>query len=413
MRFALPKLAVTFSATLMAQVSAAGVNLLNSMVIAHAIGPGGRGEVAFFTAVSGALGFLASFSAHEWLTNEVGHNKQSANSVLGACFVLTLPFGLLGALVALAVFGKVPFIQAGNFTLAIIVGALAVPIAVFFTFLSGILRGLAEHATANYALLVTSVVSIGGNYVWMLTGQLTTNSAVTCWALGFVAGCGLIVVQLRNVGVRPSRPALGQLRSAISFGAKAHLAGTMNTVSYKLDQWILGMVAGTNQLGVYAVAAAWFEGIFLIPQAMALSLRSKVLGLPEKEAVKASYRGLKFGLVVTCVCAGLLAALAPFLCETLFGQEFKESTTLLRILALGAIGICVMKILSMSLVAAGKPLAESAATGIGFVVAIIAYFSLVPKYHALGAAWGSVITYTVVGLSVLLIFRFTRRETSS
>ena len=39
--------------------------------------------------------------------------------------------------------------------------------------------------------------------------------------------------------------------------------------SYRLDQWLLGAIAGPRELGVYSVAVAWAEALWYLPTALA------------------------------------------------------------------------------------------------------------------------------------------------
>lgn len=54
----------------------------------------------------------------------------------------------------------------------------------------------------------------------------------------------------------------------VGFGIKAHAGRVMKTGNYRLDQWILGSIAGSRELGLYSVAVAWTEALFFLPEAL-------------------------------------------------------------------------------------------------------------------------------------------------
>ena len=69
--------------------------------------------------------------------------------------------------------------------------------------------------------------------------------------------------------VRPlggfGRPERALAKRMLSFGLKAHLGRAMLFGNYRADQWILGVIAGSTQLGLYSVAVAWSEVLFFLP----------------------------------------------------------------------------------------------------------------------------------------------------
>ena len=39
--------------------------------------------------------------------------------------------------------------------------------------------------------------------------------------------------------------------------------------NYRLDQWFVGAIAGSRELGLYSVAVAWAEALWYLPTALA------------------------------------------------------------------------------------------------------------------------------------------------
>jgi O-antigen/teichoic acid export membrane protein len=102
-----------------------------------------------------------------------------------------------------------------------------------------------------------------------------------------------------------------------------------------------------------------------------------------------------------------MIAAAPFLCVTLFGEDFRGSIQPLRLLTVGAFGVIALKLLGNALTAQGKPLLESAAIAVAFVLTLVLDIALIPPHGAIGAALASSIAYTAGGVTVALIFKRT------
>jgi Na+-driven multidrug efflux pump len=56
-----------------------------------------------------------------------------------------------------------------------------------------------------------------------------------------------------------------------------------------------------------------------------------------------------------------------------------------------------LNIFGTALVAQQRPILESAAHGVGFVVALVLYVVLIPKFGATGAAFASAVSYLICG----------------
>ncbi len=129
----------------------------------------------------------------------------------------------------------------------------------------------------------------------------------------------------------------------------------MLLANYRVDQWLLGAIAGTKQLGQYSVAVAWAEGLFLLPTALAAVQRPAVVRASPREAVRITERVFRLSVLITLVFALALVILAPVLCVTIFGEEFQDSVTDLRVLAAGAFGVVALKQLGNSLTGPRPP----------------------------------------------------------
>ena len=89
---------------------------------------------------------------------------------------------------------------------------------------------------------------------------------------------------------------------------------------------------------------------------------------------------------------------------TAFGESFRESVGMLRVLTVGAFGIVALKLLGNALTAQRKPMLETAAIGVAFVCTVALDVILIPAHGGSGAAVASSVAYTVGGVAAALIF---------
>jgi O-antigen/teichoic acid export membrane protein len=178
----------------------------------------------------------------------------------------------------------------------------------------------------------------------------------------------------------------------------------MKTGNYRLDQWLLGAIAGPTELGLYSVAVAWTEALFFLPEALATVLRPDLVRDSEADAGRRAAMGFRLALFLTGVLAAAFVVAAPLLCVVVFGEAFRGSIDDLRLLAPGALGIVALKILGNALVAQGRPLLSNAAVAVAFLVTVALDLVLIPHHGGLGAAIASTVAYTMGGIAVAVIF---------
>ena len=200
------------------------------------------------------------------------------------------------------------------------------------------------------------------------------------------------------------RPDLALARRSLAFGLRSHAGRIMLLGNYRLDQWLLGAISGSRQLGIYSVAVSWAEVLFYLPTALAAVQRPDLVRAGRRSAATHAATVFRAATVLTAVLAIGLIIAAPILCATIFGEEFRDSIFDLRVLALGAFGIVALKQLGNALTAQGRPTLASTAIGIGFVATLVLDVLLIPSHGAAGAAVASTLSYTVGGIAVVVIF---------
>jgi PST family polysaccharide transporter len=190
----------------------------------------------------------------------------------------------------------------------------------------------------------------------------------------------------------------------LSFGIKAHLGRAMLFGNYRADQWILGVMASSKELGLYSVAVAWSEVLFFLPTTLVSVQRPDLVRSSPEEARQRAAVVLRGALALTLACTVAMVLLAPVLCTTVFGEEFSGSVEMLRVLALGSFGIATLKLLGNALTAQRRPLLETGAVSVAFVTVFALDFALIPNHGGLGAAIASAVSYTAGGIAAAVIF---------
>ena len=95
----------------------------------------------------------------------------------------------------------------------------------------------------------------------------------------------------------------------------------MNMGNYRLDQWILGSIGTSSQLGYYSVAVALAETLFYLPTSISAAQRPDMVRARRSEAARHAVQAVRLAGLMTAVLGFGIFVLAPYFVP-LLGQEF-------------------------------------------------------------------------------------------
>lgn len=378
------------------------LSLVSVLVVARALGPVGRGDIAFLTTVATLTNYVVNLGVHEAISNQVGREPESRPSLATNAVALALALGVGAAASVLGLVSAFPAVG-GDVERPLLWAAVAtIPVLMLGHFLSRLVTADYRFAVANVAMLITPSLIVVVNVTLWLAGELTVGRALLAW---IAAQCAATLFLALFVATRLAgfgRPSLRLARRTVGFGLKTHGGAVMMMGNYRIDQWLLGSIAGSRELGLYSIAVAWTEGLFHVSRALSLVARPDLVRATRERAAELAARILRVGILVTLPLVAGMVVFAPFLCTSVFGDRFAGSIDDLRVLALGAFGVVAFGVLGPSLIAQARPLLQSSAIGFGFLVTLVANVVLIPPLGGLGAAIASTVAYTLTGLLLAL-----------
>ena len=392
------------AATYAAALTAAALSLVNVLITARALGPTGRGELAFLTTIAMLTATLSSLGVEEANGNLAGLMPRVRPALASNSFLLAVTLGGIGISIVIGLVALEPGV-AGDVSRALLLLALvAIPVLIFQIYLQFLIRADYGFAVTNLASVAAPVLTLVVNATLAATGSLTVGRALGAWVAGQVLVTALLAtyVYARLAGF--GRPQAELANAALRFGILAHAGRVMKTGNYRLDQWLLGSLAGSRELGLYSIAVAWSEAVFYLPEALMMVLRPDVVRASRAEAARRTEVVFRLAIVVTVPVVAFIILAAPILCVTVFGEEFRGSIADLRLLAPGAFGIIALKLLANSLTAQRRPMLGNIAVAVAFGATILLDLVLIPRYGGAGAAAASTIAYSAGGAAVAIIF---------
>ena len=359
------------------------LGLVTGPIIAHALGPTGRGELAAVVVPSAVLVWILAFGMPLAASYHLGSRRESEVLWTATAFGI-----VVGGPLALVLWFVGPAYLAGHSPTTILwarIFIVSLPFSVGVQAALEILRrrsaGPAWNAWRTAPFVVTAVGLVG----LAITGRLTLASAFAASFAGTMAPVPLLASRLW--ATRPPRPSWGTFREMLPYAWRTATASSANSLTARLDQVVLAGSVAPAQLGLYAVAVTASSASNPLTAGISLALFGNLRDDAEAGRRSARFRrSLLATALVSCATAAVIAALAPLLLRVAFGNGFAAAATPLRILLVGQVALDLVYAISTGLYAEGRPGEASRAAVLGGVVTVVGLVLLVPRWGITGAA---------------------------
>ena len=399
-----PRFASAVVSTFGTRLLVAALSFVSVVIVARMLGASGRGEVALLTTIAMVTSQFGRLGVEEANANFAGSEPEHRRSLATNSLLLSLLFG--GACVAILV----PLVElvpavAGDTDAGLRWLAFAsIPILILQAYLTFLIRAEYGFGVTNVSWFLSPLLTVVVNGVLAVFDALTVATAFGTWVAAHALAVVLLVWYLARRLAGFGRPDVALALRTLGFGLKTHAGRMLMVGNYRVDQWFVGAIAGTRELGLYSVAVAGAEVLFYLPTVLVVVQRPYLVRASLADAARRAARVFRVGVLLTLPAAVAIAILAPPLCTLVFGEDFRGSVDDLRVLVIGALGVVALQQLGNALTAQRRPTLATVAATVGFAVTIALDILLIPPYGGLGAAIASAASYTAGGLVVVVFF---------
>lgn len=375
------------------------------LLVTRALGPTGRGTVAFITVAALVTAWVARLGVTEATVVFAAQRSWARPVLLSNVLAFATGAACVGAAL---VCGGLLFIPearppgVGGVELAIL--ALSIFAAGLadagYRFLLGCSR-FREHA---FITITTSwVYPLLVALCWAAFG-LTVAQAALLWAVTqALRALLLVLVGMREGGIgRPNRRLLVE---SIVFGLRAWIGTLADSLNFRIDQILIALIASEATLGIYVVAVNVSEVLLYLPGATATALLPLVAGSRSEERLERTLRAFRSASLVALGTVLAAALVVPPLLPLVFGAPFEASVTPFLLLLPGVLGAVGMAVFSNALVASSLPSLSSVGPLISFIVGVTLDVVLIPPFGASGAAAAASAAFLAGGGAALGIYR--------
>ncbi|HEX2089621.1 MAG TPA: polysaccharide biosynthesis C-terminal domain-containing protein [Actinomycetota bacterium] len=331
-----------------------------------------------------------------------------AAAVAGAVSVVVGLVVLLGAPQLARVFGAPDGVDAFR------AAALALPFVALCQVYLGGTRGLKVMRHTLW------IYWAGQPVVWILVMlaawaiSRSVGSSVLAYSMSWLAATVAAAFAWRSETRRfaPLAAEPGETRALIGYGAPRAPAALLAQLLFWADYFVLSRYVSSAELGIYAAAVRVAQAIVLFLIAVNYMFSPYVADLHargERDQLDGLFKSLTRWVVAGTIPILLLLAIVPAPVLLVFGGQFDQGTTALRILLIGqAVNVAVGSV-GFILIMVGRTGWDLIVYAASFAFDVALAFVLAPRFGAEGAAIAQAATLALSNLARLyLVWRFVR-----
>lgn len=185
------------------------------------------------------------------------------------------------------------------------------------------------------------------------------------------------------------------------FAGMNHVASILSFFNHRIILWFIAYYLDNWQLGIFSLGislAQLLNPISLVLESFLSADRSE-----NQLHIFSSFSRIQFtAILILCIIAALLS---PYLIPWLYGDDFRESVSILYVILVGALMSCQSSIFSSFFLANDRLKYNVIASLIGVVTTVVSAPILIHKYQIIGAAFSQLLTYTTVFLYQYILVR--------
>jgi PST family polysaccharide transporter len=374
------------------------VGVFVSAWVARYLGPERFGALNYALALVAIFAVLANAGLDRIVVRDIAREPEQKDVLLGSAFAIKVGGGL-AALACALVAGVLLSGTDALLPWLVLPAALALVFLPFDTVdlwfqsqLKARVAVMARNAVLVAMALVRIALVLAGAPLWAFAWAVFLDGALTAAALA-------AAYRMQRARLSAWRCDAARFRSLLREGWPLILASLMVSTYVKIDQVMLGAMAGAEAVGVYAAAVSLSEPWYFVPVAIVMSVapalarhRDEDPALYEKRFIQL-FRAL---LLVSVAMALPLSLAADPLVALLFGDNYRGAGPVLTVHVWAVIFVAWALVGGQYLVLEGLTRITLHRTALGALINVALNLLWIPRYGALGCAWATLISYAAV-----------------
>ncbi len=388
-----------------------GVTLGVTVLLARHLGPEQFGILAYALSLVAIFAIAGHVGLSGLVVRELVRHPEVRDEIMGTSFFLKGAGYLIGILLLLIFIFVVEDRESDAFWVLIVLAGtlLFQPFYVIDFWFQSRLEAKYVAISNSLALLVSSFLKIG---------LVLFSVHLVFFAIASLVQIIIVVLLLiffywykSKLSIKKWQFSVSRAKRLTSQGWMVFLGSIFAVIYLKIDQIMLKWLVGTEEVGVYAVAATLSEAWYFVPVAIVASFFPKLIKLRESDSVlyhKRLQQVFDLLFILALVVAIAITLIAKPLIDTMFGEEYQQSAPILVVHIWAALFIFMRAAFSKWILIEDALMFSLITQGLGALANIALNYWFIPLYGGIGAAYATLISYATASYLALLLYPGTR-----
>jgi O-antigen/teichoic acid export membrane protein len=371
--------------------------LTTSIIIARILGPEKNGHIAILLVYPSLFMTFGSLGISQSLTYFVGkniYNEEKIKIAITQIWIFSSTISIISCIILIYAFNN-----STNSLILITLALIPIPFTLFNTYNMGLYLGKNQINKYNQINWIPSIIIFILTIVFIYFLKLDIEGAMLASLGGPILMSIILILKNDFLNYISFKIEWEIIKSLLKLGLIYALSLLVINLNYKIDIILIDKLSNSYQLGIYSKGAALTQYLWQIPMLLstlvfsksATSKKDKDFSLKVTQLLRISI------LIITIICI-ILLFFSKDIILTLFGQQYKESVSVLNYLLPGVLLLTIFKVMNMDLAGKGKPWIALKAMIPALILNIILNLFLIPKFGANGAAISSTFSYTFAAI---------------
>lgn len=386
-----------------AKIGTMVISFIATAYIARSLGPSNYGELGYAISFVSIFGFIASLGIDQILCRDLVRHPDKVNEYMGSALGLRF----LSSGIAFVICIVSAFIWSSRDV------SLFLIFIISLTFVFGSFQLLSYEFQAVVKLkslsilsvIVVLILNILKIWVVFLGGGVIYLAAIILLE-PILYAVALIYLRIKSFGTMKDwkfdrRIAILILKDSFPL----IFASAFFAIYARIDQVMIKNMIGSESVGLYDSAVRISELWYFIPHLIMANFFPAIINAKKTSAELYKKRVRKLFILIVSVSIFTVIPtilLSKYMIDIIFGSEFYGASAVLRVYVWSNVGAAFGLVMQQVLIAENMTKIISISTFFGMIVNIVLNIFLIPKFGIVGAAYASLISYSVPFLSLFL-----------
>lgn len=396
-----------FVFTFIRQIGVGIISLLTTILIARFFGPEINGVFSIAILLPILLGTFLNMGITASNIYFIGSKQVSLEEALHVNKTIFIWISFIGLIIGTFIVlfkGELffPSIEQSLLFISIII----FPITLLSGFILSIYQALQNFKTYNILLMLQPLLFFFFILFLVILDLKEVDFLVYGFLFTYLVALVYMIIKIYSIPKKVTFEKTNYFKRSLGYGWRSNLSNILAFLNYKADIFLVNIFLNPTATGVYVVAVALVEKIWLISTALSTVLLPRLSELLSNEEEKRKITPYISRLVFlgTFLIGIFLALLAEPVILLIFGIEYQGSISPLLLLLPGVIILGVAKVWANDIAARGKPEINMYISIATIIVNIIGNLILIPQMGLDGAAIATTISYFVCSILTLIVY---------